>query len=153
MTERMKIIVAIVVCFVVAGINSVPAAAASEATQEVRGKVLVPSGPYRTGYVLVAGGVYLDACRFVGATTRWAVNRHLAYEFDVDQGTHGRPFVITTNLPADVDIIFVDDSSRKTWVSADRVLGTETGRVPKGADRAAVCLFAGPPTHFRYRTR
>ena len=139
-----RIACTLVLCVVSTSIG-VPAHA-GRATQTVRGHVALSAGP-RT-----AGPVFLDACGLVGSMTGWAARRDVAVRFRVDARTRGRPFVLTPDLPADVDIVFFD-GYRHAWSSRDRAVGAKRGKVPYGADRASVCLVAGPPTHFTYRTR
>jgi hypothetical protein len=122
-------------------------AGAGVTKQAVTGDVFIPTGPYRAGRAL------LDACSLVDVTTGWIARRDVSYDIGVDPGTYGRRFMLKADLPADLFIVFTVPS-RNERVAFDRAgTAAETGRVPRDAEEAAVCLSAGPPTSFTYRTR
>lgn len=111
--------------------------------QRVRGQVLAPMGPRGLN------GWALNACELAGATSSWAVNRGEVFEFrfPVHPATYGRRFTLTPDLPADLDIVFWNGSTRSFGQLG---LARETGIVPSGAQFASVCLAAGGPTGFTY---
>lgn len=126
-------------------LTALPAGAASR-RQEESGHVTAASGPPKVG------PVYIGACGMADAMAGWSVNRGEAFEsrFTVDRVTGGRRFTLTPSVQADLAITFFAGWSAVRTYDARSSKG-ETGRVPRRATGAAVCLVAGPATGFRYQ--
>lgn len=115
--------------------------AAAGGGQETHGHVLAPVGAWHE----TCTDPYLRAVLQTAA--RVEVRFH--YGFTVRSSTWGRRFTLTPDHPAaDIDIRFRGRPDRSFRT---RALGGESGRVPRGATRAEVCLSAGAPTIFTYR--
>lgn len=116
----------------------------SERKQVVHGRILVASGTYHVGQIIV------HACGFLGASAHWVAgdgaNGVVAFRFDV--AVAGVPFVLTPAQPADLDITF--HGSGPSTGFEGRGLKEERGTVPQGAKHADVCMAAGVPTDFTY---
>lgn len=163
----MKKLIALALSAVAVAAFAAPGATAAPKQQVVEGTIVLPAPFYGT-----AQGN--DGC-FSGAHRRADTasqdnfpNGTLAYEFDLDESTWKKPFVLEVlggEGTVDLDLTYYlhyptleewPDNPRDagTPVTIDfktRAEGGEVGKVPAEATKAIVCLYAWPESHYGYQ--
>lgn len=120
--------------------------------QQVEGAVLVPAGAENNCLDLVEGWLQFYS------QESWPTGM-IAYRFDVDTRTGGKPFRLESDDPeADFDIRFYEKRAADAPLEppasatyASRGPGGETGLVPPTYEFAMICLYEGQNANFTYK--
>lgn len=107
--------------------------------QRVAGTVIVPTGE------ACGASSYPGALLYTGAR----VNGASHYFFDIEPTTRGHDFTLAADADAaaDLDITFVGEGSARRFESRGP---NETGTVPRWAESAWICAYAGAAVDFLY---